>query len=173
MSESQFDETQYRWMDRALELAGQAANLGEVPVGAVIVSAEGELLGEGFNQPIKVQDPTAHAEIMAIRQACRKTGNYRLPGAVLYVTLEPCAMCAGAIVHARLARVVFATCEPKAGAVESTLRFFDLPQLNHRVEYTGGLRRSEASSLLSHFFQSRREEKALLKKNSRQQQSDC
>lgn len=145
-------------MRRALALAEEGAQAGEVPVGAVLVR-DGVLLGEAYNHPIKGLDPTAHAEIGALRAACRSVGNYRLPGSVLYVTLEPCAMCAGAIVHARVGRVVYAATEPKAGAIESTQRFFDMPQLNYRVIAEGGLRAEESSALLKAFFARRRAEK--------------
>lgn len=144
-------------MRRALALAAQAAEVGEVPVGAVLVR-EGVLLGEGYNRPITGHDPTAHAEICALRAACQCVGNYRLPGATLYVSLEPCAMCAGAIVHARIDRLVFAATEPKAGAIVSTQRFLEMPQLNYRVCAEGGLRAEEASELLKVFFARRRVE---------------
>lgn len=145
-------------MRRALALAADAAAAGEVPVGAVLVR-DGVVLGEGYNRPIAGHDPTAHAEICALRAACQFVGNYRLPGATLYVTLEPCAMCAGAIVHARVDRLVFAATEPKAGAIVSTQRFFDMPQLNYRVTVAGGLLADEASELLKTFFARRRAEK--------------
>lgn len=146
------------WMRRALALAAEGADVGEVPVGAVVVR-DGELLGAGFNAPIAGHDPTAHAEIHALRAACQAVRNYRLPGSTLYVTLEPCAMCAGAIVHARVDRVVFAATEPKAGAVVSTQRFFEMPQLNYRVVAEGGLLADEASEMLKNFFARRRAEK--------------
>lgn len=163
MSQQQADDL--RWMQRALELADMAQQQGEVPVGALIVK-EGEVIGEGYNQPITIHDPTAHAEVMAIRNACQQVGNYRLPGTTLYVSLEPCAMCAGAIVHARIDRVVFAAHEPKAGAIESTQRFFDQPQLNYRVIHEAGVMQAESSHLLSSFFKRRREEKKALKKSA-------
>lgn len=146
------------WMRRALAMAEQAAAVGEVPVGAVVVR-DGVLLGEGFNIPIAGHDPTAHAEIRALRAACQFVRNYRLPGATLYVTLEPCAMCAGAIVHARVGRVVYAATEPKAGALESTQRFLEMPHLNYRVATAGGLRAEESGELLKAFFARRRAEK--------------
>lgn len=146
------------WMRHALTLAQQAADAGEVPVGAVVVR-DGQLLGEGCNGPINRRDPTAHAEIIALRDACARVQNYRLLGATLYVTIEPCAMCAGAIVHARIDRVVFGATEPKAGAVVSTQQFFLLPHLNHRVEAEGGCLQQDCSCLISNFFQSRREQK--------------
>ena len=145
-------------MRRALALAEQAAIAGEVPVGAVLVR-HGVLLGEGYNSPIAGHDPTAHAEIRALRAACTFVGNYRLPGSTLYVTLEPCAMCAGAIVHARVDRVVYAATEPKAGAIVSTQRFFELPQLNYRVIAEGGLLAEQSSNVLKAFFARRRAEK--------------
>lgn len=146
------------WMRRALAVAAEGANVGEVPVGAVVVR-QGQLLGEGYNAPISAHDPTAHAEIRALRAACQAVGNYRLPGATLYITLEPCAMCAGAIVHARIDRVVFAATEPKAGAIVSTQRFFEMPQLNYRVTAEGGLLAEDAAELLKSFFARRRAEK--------------
>lgn len=144
------------FMQRALEVAAAAIPAGEVPVGAVLV-LDGKIVGEGFNAPISCHDPTAHAEIRAMRQAASTLSNYRLPGATLYVTLEPCAMCAGAIVHARIARVVYAATEPRAGAVESTQQFFAMGNLNHRVLSQGGLRAEESSRMLKEFFAARRQ----------------
>jgi tRNA(adenine34) deaminase len=144
-----------RFMRRALELAARGAELGEVPVGAVLVR-DGEVLGEGFNCPIGTHDPSAHAEMVAIRAAAQAAGNYRLPGSTLYVTLEPCSMCAGLIVHARISRVVYATSEPKAGVVVSRGRFFEQDFLNHRVLVEGGVLAEESAALLSGFFQARR-----------------
>lgn len=148
-----------RWMEYALGLAHQAEALGEVPVGAVVVS-RGEIIGEGFNRPIAGHDPTAHAEIQAIRDAGRKTANYRLVDATLYVTLEPCVMCAGAIVHARIDRVVYGAADPKGGACGSV---FDLlpadARFNAAVEVTGRVMAGECGQLLSGFFQRRRMEK--------------
>ncbi|MEZ5558320.1 MAG: tRNA adenosine(34) deaminase TadA [Pseudomonadales bacterium] len=144
-----------RWMSRALELAAAAARCGEVPVGAVVVR-HGQIIGEGFNQPIAAADPTAHAEIVALRDAARRTGNYRLTDAELFVTLEPCAMCAGALVHARIARLVYGAAEPKAGALVSTLRLLDEPHLNHRVRVAGGVLGARSGALLSGFFAGRR-----------------
>ncbi len=143
------------WMQRALALAAQGQALGEVPVGAVIVQA-GIVIGEGFNQPISTFDPSAHAEIIALRQAASEQRNYRLPGASLYVTLEPCTMCVGALVHARIARLVYGTTEPKAGAVVSRARLLDAEYLNHRVDYSGGLLAAECQHQLSDFFRQRR-----------------
>jgi len=143
------------WMARALELAKHAQQQGEVPVGAVIVR-DGIVLGEGWNQPISQHDSTAHAEIQALRAACAHVENYRLPGATLYVTLEPCIMCAGAIVHARIERVVYATKEPKTGAVGSCFDIFNTQQLNHYVHCEHGLLADESTQLLQDFFRSRR-----------------
>ena len=142
-------------MTRALELAQKAASLGEVPVGAVLIK-DGNVLGEGHNAPITEHDPSAHAEIMALRQAAQAQQNYRLPGTTLYTTLEPCAMCAGAIVHARIAHLVFAAHDPRAGAVESAFTLLNSDSLNHRVSYTHGILEPAASSMLRAFFQTRR-----------------
>jgi len=143
------------WMRRALALADRAANEGEVPVGAVLVH-EGRLLGEGWNQMIAAQDPTAHAEIVALRDAARVAGNYRLPGSTLYVTLEPCTMCAGAMVHARVAQLVFGAREPRAGVVCSTGNLLDEPWFNHRVQWLGDVLAEESAARLQAFFQARR-----------------
>lgn len=148
--------SQLRWMRRALELAEIAAAAGEVPVGAVVVGADGAMLGEGFNQPIGAVDPTAHAEIVALRAAARRLGNYRLNGASLYVTMEPCTMCAGALVHARIVSLVYGAPEPKSGAVESTAQVLSNPRLNHRVEVVGGVLAEESAALLRRFFAGRR-----------------
>lgn len=147
-----------RWMDYAITLAAQGEALGEVPVGAVIVAKE-QIIGEGFNQPITRHDPTAHAEIVALRQAAEKIQNYRLIDATLYVTLEPCTMCVGALVHARIKRLVFGTTEPKAGAVVSKAKLLDSDYFNHRIEYVGGARAEQCQHQLSQFFAHRREEK--------------
>jgi tRNA(adenine34) deaminase len=144
-----------RFMHAALALAGEARRRGEVPVGAVVV-LEGTAIGEGFNQPIDAQDPTAHAEVMALRDAARRMRNYRLTGATLYVTIEPCQMCVGAMVHARIARVVYGTREPKAGAIESAMRAHEHPSLNHRMEATGGVLEEECRALIQEFFKERR-----------------
>lgn len=143
------------FMRRAITLAQKAALLGEVPVGAVVVQ-NGEVIGEGYNQPISGCDPTAHAEIIALRDAARKIGNYRLPNSTLYVTIEPCTMCAGALVHARVARVVYGTTEPKSGVAKSNLALFDAPHFNHRVCCEGGVLQEECSMMMSDFFRSRR-----------------
>jgi tRNA(adenine34) deaminase len=144
-----------RWMQRALELARHAEAEGEVPVGAVIV-LDDQIIGEGWNHPISAQDSTAHAEVMALRQACQTMKNYRLPGAEMFVTLEPCIMCAGALIHARIRRLVYATSEPKTGAAGSCIDVFSLPNLNHRVDLENGLLAQESSQLLRHFFRARR-----------------
>lgn len=144
------------YMERALTLAGKAAESGEVPVGAVIVDAEGAIVAEAWNQPIGSKDPTAHAEIVALRQAAARLGNYRLPGCTLYVTIEPCTMCAGALVHSRIARLVFGASEPKAGAIVSRARLLDADYCNHHIRYEGGLCAEAASATMSAFFQGRR-----------------
>jgi tRNA(adenine34) deaminase len=144
-----------QWMRRALALADRAENEGEVPIGAVLVR-DGQLLGEGWNQVISAQDPTAHAEIVAMRDAASVAGNYRLPGSTLYVTLEPCTMCAGAMIHARVELLVFAAREPKAGVVCSTCSLLDEPRYNHRVSWQEGVLAEESSTRLQAFFQSRR-----------------
>lgn len=144
------------WMAHALTLAHRAADAGEVPVGAVIVR-DAELIGEGWNRPIGASDASAHAEIQALRDAGRRVGNYRLPGATLYVTLEPCVMCAGAIIHARIERVVYAAADPKAGACGSV---FDLlpsdGRFNHRTECRGGVLADACAETLRAFFRARR-----------------
>ncbi|MCL7945762.1 tRNA adenosine(34) deaminase TadA [Marinobacter sp. ATCH36] len=142
-------------MGRALQLAGQAASAGEVPVGAVVV-LDGKEIGAGFNAPISGCDPTAHAEIRALRDAAKRLGNYRLPGATLYVTLEPCTMCVGAIVHSRVSRLVYGAAEPKAGAVESTRQTLDEGHLNWRVETHNGILAHQCSKVISEFFAARR-----------------
>jgi tRNA(adenine34) deaminase len=143
------------FMAAALELAHEARERGEVPVGAVLV-IDGEILGRGFNQPVSLNDPTAHAEIVALREAGREAGNYRLPGSTMYVTIEPCQMCVGAMVHARVARVVYGTAEPKAGAIESAMRAHEHPSLNHRLEATGRVMEEECREVIQAFFKERR-----------------
>jgi tRNA(adenine34) deaminase len=143
------------YMQLALQQARHAWTLGEVPVGAVVVK-DGEVIAVGFNQPIGRHDPTAHAEIVALRAAAEKLGNYRLPGCELYVTLEPCIMCAGAMMHARLARVVYAAPDPKTGAAGSVLNLFEQEKLNHHTAVEGGLLADEASAMLRAFFAERR-----------------
>lgn len=145
------------WMARAIALAAEGEALGEVPVGAVIVR-EGKVLGEGYNQPISSCDPTAHAEVVALRRASAALQNYRLVDATLYVTLEPCTMCVGALVHARIARLVFGTTEPKAGAVVSQSQLLDARYFNHQVTAVGGVCASECQQQLSQFFRQRREQ---------------
>ena len=151
--DDQVDVDQF-WMRQALQLAEQAEKLGEGPVGAVAIYA-GELIGEGFNQPISARDATAHAEVIALRNAGQHMENYRLPGVTLYVTLEPCTMCAGALVHARVARLVYGATEPKAGVVVSH-PLLESTWLNHRVVVTGGVLADECSAMLSDFFAQRR-----------------
>lgn len=146
------DET---WMRRALELAARAEAEGEVPVGALVVR-DGELLGEGWNQPVALRDPTAHAEILAMRNAAQKVGDYRLGGTTLYVTLEPCPMCAAAIAHARIGRLVFGAWDPRQGAAGSAFNLVTAPELNHRVDSYGGVLSEECGALLKRFFGSRR-----------------
>ncbi len=142
-------------MARAIELARQAAAAGEVPVGAVIVR-DRKIIGEGWNRPIGTHDPTAHAEIIALREAAKNIGSYRLTNATLYVTLEPCAMCAGAMVHARVKRLVYGSSDPRAGASGSIFNVTNHPALNHRVECEGGLMSDECGELLRGFFAERR-----------------
>jgi len=143
------------WMQKALELAKQAESLGEVPVGAVIV-LDNNIIGEGFNHPIRAHDPTGHAEILAIRQAAKFVKNYRLVNTTLYVTLEPCPMCAGAMVHARIQRLVFATKDPRSGAAGSIMNLLQDPRLNHRVSIDSGVLAEPAGHLLRDFFRNRR-----------------
>ncbi len=143
------------WMRQALDQAHNAWALGEVPVGAVVVK-DGLVIATGFNQPIGTHDPTAHAEIMALRAAANILGNYRLPGCELYVTLEPCAMCSGAMLHARLSRVVFGASDPKTGACGSIVNLFEQNQLNHHTQTTGGVMARECGALLKEFFAERR-----------------
>ena len=144
------------WMQQALAQARIAASLNEVPVGAVLVDADGELLAAGHNQPISACDPSAHAEVVTLRQAALKLENYRLPGTTLYVTLEPCTMCVGALVHARVKRLVYAASEPRSGAIESAQRLFETGEYNHRPEIEGGLLAAESSEMLTAFFKARR-----------------
>ena len=144
-----------RWMRHALTLAQRAAAEGEVPVGAVLVK-DSQIIGEGWNRPIALRDPSAHAEMLAMRAAAAGIGNYRLTGTTLYVTLEPCVMCAGAIVHARVGRLVFGARDPKAGAVDSVYDVIARPRLNHVVQWQGGVLEEECGTLLRDFFRSRR-----------------
>jgi tRNA(adenine34) deaminase len=142
-------------MRAALEQAREAERHGEVPVGAVVV-LDGAIIGKGYNQPIGSHDATAHAEIVALRDAGHRAGNYRLPGAALYVTIEPCQMCVGAMIHARIARVVYGTPEPKAGAIESAMRAHEHPAVNHRMAATGGVLEAECRAVIQEFFERRR-----------------
>ncbi len=144
------------FMRAALEQGRQAQDKGEVPVGAVVV-LDGAIIGRGFNQPISSHDPTAHAEVVALRDAATHIENYRLTGATLYVTIEPCQMCVGAMIHARIARVVYGTREPRAGAIESAMRAHEHPGLNHRMAATGGVLEDECRALIQGFFQGRRQ----------------
>lgn len=143
------------WMGLALEEADRAAAAGEVPVGAVVVMA-GRLVGRGHNAPVSRSDPTAHAEILALREAAQQTGNYRLTGATLYATVEPCVMCCGAALHARVGRLVYGAADPKAGAAQSLYRLLDDPRLNHRIEVEAGVRAAECGARLTEFFRSKR-----------------
>lgn len=143
------------WMQQALELARRAAAHDEVPVGAVLVR-DGKLIGSGFNQPVSAHDPTAHAEIQALRDAARREGNYRLPGSTLYVTIEPCTMCIGAMVHARVQSLVFAAREPRYGAVVSARRLLDEGPFNHAVDWREGMLADPCRDLMTRFFSQRR-----------------
>jgi tRNA(adenine34) deaminase len=145
-----------RFMRAALEEAHLAGDRGEVPVGAVVV-LDDAIVGRGYNQPISACDPTAHAEIVAVREAGRRVGNYRLTGATVYVTIEPCQMCVGALVHARIARLVYGAPEPKAGAIESAMRAHEHQALNHRLEALGGVLEDECRAVMQGFFQKRRD----------------
>ena len=142
-------------MRAALDQALEGGRRGEVPVGAVVV-VDDAIVGAGFNQPIGGQDPTAHAEIVAMREAARRLGNYRLTSATLYVTIEPCQMCVGAMIHARVARVVYGTREPKAGAIESAMRAHEHPAMNHRLIATGGVLEEECRQMIQGFFREKR-----------------
>jgi len=143
------------WMARALTLAEQGARRGEVPVGAILIRDD-EIIAEGWNQPIGLHDPSAHAEIMALRAGGEQLKNYRLTGTTLYVTLEPCLMCVGAIVHARVERLVYGAADPKGGAVASLMRGFEIEGLNHRVQSAGGVMAAECGEILKGFFKARR-----------------
>lgn len=158
------------WMEQALLLAEAAAEADEVPVGAILV-LDNQVIGSGFNRPISSCDPTAHAEINALRDAAQRVGNYRLLESTMYVTLEPCAMCAGALVHARVARLVFGASEPKAGAIESRQQFFENPWLNHHVKSEAGVLQQKCSQQLSAFFQRRRQAKRERKESTVDQQT--
>jgi len=143
-------------MQRALELARKAQELGEVPIGAVLVRDD-QIIGEGYNAPISQQDPTAHAEIMALRDAARRVGNYRLLNTTLYVTIEPCTMCAGALIHARVAELVYGASEPRSGAVTSIFDILQSNTLNHKVAVRHGVLANECAALMQEFFRQRRE----------------
>lgn len=153
-----------KWMRYALELADKAEQLGEIPVGAVLVDEEGNVLGEGWNLSIIESDPTAHAEIVALRQGGKTLQNYRLLNTTLYVTLEPCTMCAGAILHSRIKRLVFGASDYKTGAVGSRFHFFDDYKMNHTVEITAGVLQDQCSQKLGVFFQKRRQQKKIQQK---------
>ena len=153
------------FMQQALQLAQAAADAGEVPVGALVVQ-DGAIIGRGMNAPIGRHDPTAHAEIQAMREAAAAIGNYRLVGCTLYVTLEPCAMCSGAIQHARIARLVYGARDPKTGSCGSVIDLMAEPRLNHHTEVAGGILAEECGSMLSRFFSARRASKKALSKNS-------
>lgn len=144
------------WMRRALEEARKSAALGEVPVGAVLVDDGDRLVAAGHNQPIGARDPSAHAEIVVLRAAAQKLDNYRLPGCTLYVTIEPCVMCVGALVHARVQRLVFGAAEPRTGAIESAHRLFENGEFNHRPEIVSGVLADECAGLMTEFFAARR-----------------
>lgn len=148
-------EAHERWMQHALTLAQRAEAEGEVPVGAVLVHKQ-DVIGEGWNQPISEHDPSAHAEMVAIRQAAKYLQNYRLPETTLYVTLEPCVMCAGAIIHARVSKLVFGAYDPKAGAAGSVFSIVGTDLLNHQVQVTGGIMQNTCAALLQNFFKARR-----------------
>ena len=149
------DNIHQKWMQRAFELAQKAKEQDEVPVGAVIVH-ENKMIGEGWNHPISSNDPTSHAEIVALRQAGQALSNYRLPEAVMYVTLEPCAMCAGALIHARLAKLIYAADDPKTGACGSVFNLLQTNELNHKVEIEKGIMEEECRSLIQAFFKEKR-----------------
>jgi tRNA(adenine34) deaminase len=150
-----FLQNENAFMGQALELARQAAETEEVPVGAVVV-ADGQVIGRGFNCPISTTDPTAHAEIVAMRDAAKKLGNYRLSGCELYVTIEPCTMCLGAMLHARIKRVIFGALEPRAGAFASNPVLMDANHFNHKIEWSGGVLEQDCSELIKDFFKDRR-----------------
>ncbi len=153
--ETRVDGPDERFMRAAIEQALEAGRHNEVPVGAVVV-LDNQIVGLGFNQPIGAQDPTAHAEVVALRAAAKHRANYRLTGSTLYVTIEPCQMCVGAMIHARVARLVYGTAEPRAGAIESAMRAHEHPALNHRMTATGGVLESECRAVIQEFFRERR-----------------
>jgi tRNA(adenine34) deaminase len=147
------------WMEEALEQAALAGAAGEVPVGAVVIK-DGQIIGRGHNRNLLENDPTAHAEIVALRQAAARMGNHRLTGCVMFATIEPCAMCAGALVHARISRLVYGASDPKAGAAGSVLQVINHPGLNHRMEITAGVLASRCSEVLQRFFREKRQQSA-------------
>ncbi len=149
-------ESHEHYMELALEEGRKAESAGEVPVGAIVIDERGEVIGRGFNHPISAADPAAHAEIMALRDAASRVRNYRLTGTTLYCTLEPCIMCAGAMIHARIQRIVFGAPDPKAGAAGSLYNVLSDPRLNHSLEIVRGVRLEECSAVLQNFFRSRR-----------------
>lgn len=156
MPDSEQELIDQKWMKQALELAQKAQSLDEVPVGAVLVKG-GEVIGEGWNQTISACDPTAHAEVVALRDAAKRLNNYRVIGTTLYVTLEPCAMCVGALVHGRVQRLVYAASEPKSGAVSSQVNLLELHAFNHRIDVRSGVLADSASDLLTSFFKNKRQ----------------
>ncbi|HSB97670.1 MAG TPA: tRNA adenosine(34) deaminase TadA [Spongiibacteraceae bacterium] len=155
LSEALVEKTDEYWMQLALEQARLGAQVGEVPVGAVLVQ-DNQLIAAGFNQPISGCDPTAHAEIVALRAAANNLKNYRLPDTTLYVTIEPCAMCAGALVHSRIKRLVYGATEPRAGAIISSQQLLDGPQFNHRIEVEGGVLAEQCGEIMQKFFREKR-----------------
>lgn len=144
------------WMRRALNEAQRAAEVDEVPIGALLVDGDGDLIAAGYNQPIRSHDPSAHAEVVVLREAAQKLQNYRLPGTTLYVTVEPCTMCVGVLVHARVARIVYGASEPKTGAIVSAQRLFETGEFNHRPKVDGGILAAECAAILGEFFAARR-----------------
>ena len=168
---SSFQNDDAHWMAEALALAEKAAEIGEVPVGALVVR-DGECIGRGYNQPIATHDPTAHAEIMALRDAGSAEQNYRLPGATIYITIEPCTMCLGAIIHARIARIVYGAPEPKAGVLDSNKALVESAFYNHAYEWQGGVCEKECIHIIQRFFKERREHKKKLKKASGSEQQE-
>ena len=155
MTGSAYSASDMLFMSQAISLANDAALAGEVPVGAVIVK-QGVIIGRGFNQPIKTNDSSAHAEIVAIRNACQRLRNYRLSGCDMYVSLEPCMMCVGALIHARIDRLIYAASEPRAGAIHSQMRLSESDFINHKISCHGGLMKEQSAQLLKDFFGSRR-----------------
>ncbi|MCB1663286.1 MAG: tRNA adenosine(34) deaminase TadA [Pseudomonadales bacterium] len=151
------DPNHEKWMGEALALARQAEHLNEVPVGAIVVKDD-QIVGRGFNQPISTNDPTAHAEMMALREAAKHLGNYRLVDCTLYVTIEPCTMCTGAMVHARIKQLVYGARELKSGAIESNAQLLDAHFFNHKIDWLGGVLSEECSALMSQFFKRRRDQ---------------